>query len=260
MAIVTLTSDLGVRDFYLATVKGSILRKIPEANIVDICHIITSFNLQQAAFILRNSYYHFPEGSIHLVSVDTGYEEEPRHIAFRYRGHYFIGPDNGLFSLVADDVPEDLVDLSKLSPESAVSHFPLSDLYIQAAAALASGKKLSILGTSLSDIQRRGVLQPVLQDNLLKGSIVYIDSFQNAITNISREQFEQARKGRQFDLIFRRGEVIDRLSNHYAEVPQGERLCLFGSSGYLEIAINKGKAAGLLGLNLGESILIEFHS
>lgn len=259
MAIITLTSDLGFKDFYLAAVKGNILRKIPKAQIVDISHQIPSFNILQAAFILSNSFRHFPEGTIHLVSVDTGYQQKPSYIAFACEGHYFIGPDNGLFSLVFDYYPDLIVTLDAIQPESSVAHFPLADVFIQAASLLLSGAKLESLGSKVPDMQRRGILQPVIQETIIKGSVVYIDSFQNAITNIRKEQFEAARKGRKFDIVFRRGEVITLISKHYNDVTEGERLALWGSSDYLEIAMNKGKAAGLLGLNIGESIIIEFR-
>ncbi len=259
MAILTLTTDLGFKDFYLAAVKGSILRKMPDAQIVDISHQIPSFNILQGAFILRNSFKHFPEGTIHLVSIDTGYQQQPTYIAFKCEGHYFIGPDNGLFSLVFDFYPDEIVNLDYIKPETTVAHFPMADVFIQAAALLADGAALSVLGSKMDDMQRRGILQPVVQENIIRGSVVYIDSFQNVITNISKKLFDEVRRGRKFDIVFRSKESISEISAHYNAVPEGERLCIVGSSNYLEIAINKGKAGGLLGLNVGESIIIEFR-
>jgi len=138
-------------------------------------------------------------------------------------------------------------------------HFPLADIFVKAACHLASGGKLYEIGLPITNIEKKMNLQPIIEKNVIKGSVIYIDSFQNVITNITKEFFNKVQQGRRFVLYFKRNETINQLSWHYNEVPEGEKLCLFGISDHLEIAINKGNASGLLGLNLGDSVIIDFE-
>lgn len=257
MAIITLTTDLGHRDFYQSAVKGAILSKLPDVNIVDISHQIAPFDVAQAAYVTRNACRFFPAGSIHILGVDAHYQERPRYLALMHEEQYFIGPDNGIFSLLFDKVPGKIVEIA-IPPDPAFVHFPLLDILVKAATHLAGGGLLEELGRSVQDINQRGVLQPVYEPGLIRGSVIHIDSFQNVITNITRKLFEEVGKERPFELFFSRNESITAISRHYNEVPEGEKLCLFGISSYLEIAINKGNASGLLGLSIGDIIIIQF--
>jgi S-adenosylmethionine hydrolase len=139
-------------------------------------------------------------------------------------------------------------------------HFPLSDIFPKAVSHLAKGGKLSEIGITVSGIEEKMTIQPVIEPDIIRGSVIYIDSFQNIITNITKELFTSVQQNRDFTLYFKRNESISQLSWHYNEVPEGEKLCLFGISNHLEIAINKGNASGLLGLQLGDIVRIEFKS
>jgi len=258
MAIITLTTDLGDKDIYQAALKGSILKLLPTVTIVDITHSVAAFNVQQAAFILKNSYYYFPEGTVHLIGIDTVFNEQTRYLAVQYKNHFFIGADNGIFSLMFSDTPDEMVELNIIQ-DLKFLHFPLADIFVKAAVHMAKGGKLTEIGLPVSSVENKMNLQPVIEKNLIKGVVIYIDSFQNVITNITKEFFNRIQQGRQFTLYFKRNETITHLSWHYNEVPEGEKLCLFGISDHLEIAINKGNASGLLGLNLGDSVLIDFE-
>lgn len=257
MAIITLTTDLGDKDFYQAALKGRIVKLLPGVNIVDITNNIAAFNIQQAAFAIKNSFYYFPEGTVHLIGVDTVNSDDKRCLAIQYKNHYFICADNGVFSLMFDDVPEKIVEIN-LAQDFKFLHFPLADIFVKAAAHLAGGGKLTEIGLPTDEFEKKMNLQPVVEKNKIKGAVVYIDSFQNVITNITKSFFIETQKGRGFRLTFKRNETIDQLSWHYNEVPEGEKLCLFGISDHLEIAINKGNASGLLGLNPGDSVIVEF--
>ena len=257
MAIITLTTDLGDKDIYQAALKGSILKLLPGVNIVDITHSVAAFNVQQAAFILKNCFYYFPETSVHLIGIDTVYNTETRYLAVRYKGHYFVGADNGIFSLMFDNDPDEMVEIN-IMQDLKFLHFPLADIFVKAACHLASGGMLKDIGLPVSTIEKKMNLQPVIEKNVIKGVVIYIDSFQNVITNVTKEFFNKVQQGRRFTLYFKRNETINHLSWHYNEVPEGEKLCLFGISDHLEIAINKGNASGLLGLTLGDSVIIDF--
>ena len=258
MAIITLTTDLGDKDIYQAALKGSILKLLPAVNIVDITHSVAVFNVQQAAFILKNSFYYFPEATVHLIGIDTVYNTDTKYLAVRYKDHYFVGADNGIFSLMFDAEPDEMVEIN-IMQDLKFLHFPLADIFVKAACHLASGGKLNEIGLPVTSVEKKMTLQPVVEKNVIKGAVIYIDSFQNVITNITKEFFNKVQEGRRFVLYFKRNETINHLSWHYNEVPEGEKLCLFGISDHLEIAINKGNASGLLGLNLGDSVIIDFE-
>lgn len=257
MAIITLTTDLGHKDFYLAALKGSIYTQLPDVQVVDISHEVADYNIAQAAFIIRNSYAYFPKRTVHVIGIDCNYADYTRFLALAYDGHYFIGADNGLFSLFLDGAPTKMVEID-IKSENKFQHFPLKDIMGRAACHLANGGLLDSLGKVTTEMEEKKLLQPVREAALLKGSIIYIDAYQNAITNITYSLFQEVRAGRRFRIRFRRSESIHKISQHYNDVPEGEKLCLFGISNHLEIAINKGKAAGLLGLRLNEVVAIDF--
>ncbi|MGZ3946014.1 MAG: SAM hydrolase/SAM-dependent halogenase family protein [Mucilaginibacter sp.] len=258
MAIITLTTDLGDKDIYQAARKGSILKLLPGASIVDITHNVAAFNVQQAAFILKNSFHYFPDGTVHLIGIDTVYIKETKYLAVYYRNHYFVGADNGIFSLMFNSDPDEMVEIN-IMQDLKFLHFPLADIFVKAACHLADGGKLRDIGLPVTGIEKKMNLQPVIEKNMIKGVVIYIDSFQNVITNITKEFFNQVQQGRHFTLSFKRNETISHLSWYYNEVPEGEKLCLFGISDHLEIAINKGNASGLLGLSLGDTVIIDFE-
>jgi S-adenosylmethionine hydrolase len=258
MAIITLTTDLGDKDIYQAALKGSILKLLPTVNIVDITNNVATFNIQQAAFILKNSFYYFPEATVHLIGIDTVFSNSTRYLAIKYHSHYFVGADNGIFSLMFDDAPDEVVEIN-IMQDLKFLHFPLADIFVKAACHLANGGTLSQIGLPVQSLENKMNLQPVIEKSLIKGSVIYIDSFQNVITNITKELFNRVQQGRRFVLYFKRNETINQLSWHYNEVPEGEKLCMFGISDHLEIAINKGNASGLLGLTLGDSVIIDFE-
>lgn len=259
MAIITLTTDLGYKDFYQAALKGSLLSLLPNANIIDITHDIPAFNIPQAAFVLKNAFPYFPKGTVHLIGIDSVFNENTRYLALQYKEHYFVGSDNGIFSLMFDDDPREIVELN-IMQDLKFLHFPLTDIFAKAACHLAAGGKLEDIGIPVNSLEQRMILQPVIEADVIRGSVIYIDSFQNVITNISKDLFTRVQQNRPFTLYFRRNESISQLSWHYNEVPEGEKLCLFGISNYLEIAINKGNASGLLGLHPGDIVRIEFSS
>lgn len=258
MAIITLTTDLGDKDIYQAALKGSILKLLPAVNIVDITNNVSAFNIQQAAFILKNSFHYFPDATVHLIGIDTVFSTSTKYLAIKYKNHYFVGADNGIFSLMFNTEPDEVVEIN-IMQDLKFLHFPLADIFVKAACHLANGGALNKIGVPVNEIEQKMNLQPVVEKNLIKGSVIYIDSFQNVITNITKEFFNNVQQGRRFTLYFKRNETINNLSWHYNEVPEGEKLCLFGISDHLEIAINKGNAAGLLGLGLGDSVILDFQ-
>jgi len=259
LAIITLTSDLGLTDFYLSTVKGAIITQCPDARIIDISHEITKHDVFQASFIIKNAYKSFPKGSIHILGLNPESTAESSYLAVFADGHYFIGPDNGIFSLIFDVTPDLIVELN-ISQDTDYFTFPTRDLFVKAACHIARGGTLEVIGKLRHDFLDKIVLQPVLNGNILRGNVIYIDSYRNAFTNITEKIFADTAKGRNFNLYIRQSNyVIQEIRKSYGEVPEGEMLALFSSTGYLEIAINKGNADELLGLSLNDMVRIEFE-
>lgn len=255
MAVITLTSDLGTKDHYVGSVKGVLLSKSPGVQVIDISHDITPFDIKTAGMMLRNTYKDFPKGSIHLVGVDTDGEINYRSIIIRHDGHYFIGPDNGVLSLV---LREDHLDAYEITAQDGLSTFPMKEIYAPAAAALAIGQSVEIVGQKVSDIERRETIQPVRQPDRIRGSVVYVDSYGNVITNISKSLFEDVIANRQFVITFSNYDHITEISTHYSDVTPSNALVMFNSNGILEVCINKGDASSLLGLNVQDTIQIDF--
>ena len=253
--IVTLTTDLGERDYYAGMIKGALLQVNPLLNIVDISHRIEPYNIVQASFVLGNAYANFPKGTIHMINVDNFYNEKKQFVALEKDGHYFIGPDNGLFSLIFNPMPEKQYAIACKNSGT----FPLGEIFAKALAHILSEKPFSKIGKKLDAPTQRITLQPVVNQSQIRGSVIHLDNYGNVILNIKRGLFEHVQNGRDFSLFFKRYDPIQKLSKHYGDVAIGDTLCLFNSADYLEIAINMGRAASMLGLNVDDTIQIDFH-
>ena len=260
MAIITLTTDLGTNDSYLASVKGSIYNQINDARIVDITNDITAFNIPQAAFVLRNCYKDFPLGSIHIVSVDDELNIENEHLVVKANGHYFIASDNGLFSLLLTEMKAEKIIQLNIAQESNCLTFATKNVFAPAACHLARGGTMEMIGTLIDNYcVHRTDLKAVKEKNLIKGVIIYNDNYGNAITNIDKTMFLDIQGGREFIIYYgREDEKITTISKKYNDVPSGDKLAIFGENEQLQIAMNKGTANTLLGLKLHEIIRIEF--
>ena len=254
MPVVTITSDFGLTDYYLPIIKGAMLCKNDQLNIVDITHNIKHFDIVQAAFILKNTYSSFPKGSIHILSVNNYYDKKRCFLALKYKGHYFIGPDNGVFSLMFPDNINSFYELEYKEKGT----FPLKTIFANAVAHIANGLPLNEIGIPLAAIAQRINFHPVTTKNRIQGTIIHIDHYENAITNIHRELFYKIQEKRSFLLFYKRNNPLKKLSANYFDVAIGEALCFFNSANYLEIAINMGKAKTMLGLHIEDTIQIDF--
>lgn len=256
MAVITLITDWGTKDSYVAALKGSLLQECTQATIVDVSHSVNKFNILQGAIILKNCYSQFPPGTVHLVAMKSQDESEALPIAIKHQGQYFVGLNDGFFSLAFDDMPSEIIFLEASGATS--SSFDIQAI-IKGAGFLANGGNFANLGAKAESFVTKTQLQPVTESNLLKGTVIYVDDFENAITNISKELFEKMCNGRRFEIFVRGGEYyIEDISEKYGSKKRGDLIALFNSSGLLEISLNQGNAAGLLGLDYGDIIRIEF--
>lgn len=260
MAIITLTSDLGTQDSYLASVKGAIYNQLEDIKIVEITNDIRPFNIQQAAFVLRNCFKDFPIGTVHVISVDDELTVHNEHLAVKANGHYFVGSDNGFFSLLLNETKAEKIVKLNISQATDCTTFATKNIFVPAACHLARGGTMEIIGTKIPDFEIKKVeLKAVFNENVLRGAVIFTDRYGNVITNINKKEFAQHRKGKNFAILFgREDERITKISNKYKDVPVSEKLAIFGENDLLQIAINQGKANKLLGLKLHEIIRIEF--
>ena len=257
MPIITLTSDWGLKDHYLASVKGKILSKNQRVNIIDISHQINPFNIEHAAFVIKNCYADFPEGSIHLIGVNTEESDKESHVVVLHNKHYFIGTDNGIFSMIFEDQPEKIFELS-IPQETDYFTFSARDRFVNAAIHLAAGKPIEELGSPLPKVQTKILFKPVTEASLIKGMVIHIDGYENLVTNITKDLFDKIGKGKKFAIQLR-GVQIRSIAQSYLDVPTGETVAVFASTGHLEIAINQGNASSLLGIAINDTIRIEFE-
>lgn len=254
MQIVTLTTDFGLDDYYVALLKGALLRQSPSLQLIDVSHNVKPYDIVQGAFVLKNTYASFPSGTIHIITVNNS-AEGMSLICLKHEGQFFIGPDNGIFSLVFAKMPDAYrLDSDKESP------FPIQKTLANTVQHLVAGQPLHEIGFPAGETVQRIALQPVLSHSQIRGSVIYVDHYENVTINIPKELFEKVRNGRQFALFFKRNDPITRLSRHYTDVPVGETLCLFNFAGFLEIAVSMGKASSLLGLKLDDMVQVDFIS
>ena len=275
MPIITLTTDFGLKDHFVGAVKGHIYTELPDATIVDISHLVSPFHIQECAYLLKNAYKAFPEGSIHIVGVDSEKTAENTHLALLVDNHYFITADNGVISLITEEVTPDKVVEIHL-PNLAQNSFPVLNVFVQVACHLARGGTLEVVGRPFGQIRSIKELTPTISNNgnTIMGSVLYIDNYGNVVSNIHRSLFEAYRKGRGFSLEAR-NKKLSAIHNTYSDIVNfdlekgqrrgpGDLLALFNSSGYIELAIYKsnmntvGGAATLLGLDYRDTVLVNF--
>lgn len=236
-----------MQDYLVGAIKGQLWHYCPECHVTDITHHISPFNLPQATYICKSAFAWFPLGTFHFVLINL-FDRKPDHVLVaEHNGQYIGCADNGLLTMIAGGMPEKVVKIP-LPTNAPKTTFTMIQLLAMAARELSRGKALGEIAPLTQQIQIKHNLQPLVGDDFIEGQIIHIDSFENVVVNITRDQFNAQRRNRRFQIFFRRNEVINQISESYADVPEGQKLALFNAAGYLEIAINKGNAAGLFGL------------
>ena len=247
MPLVTLTSDIGNQDYLVGAVKAQLLKINSKFQIIDISHNIPPFNYPQAAYVCRSAFQHFPDYSYHIIMVNL-FEKKPEQLLLAFHNNqYLLCADNGLLPMILNEKPEMVIGIA-LDKQAIKNTIYCTQVMGKVINQLVNGEPITDIGNTEPSYIEKNALKPLLGDNWIEGQIIFIDNFENVIINISRDEFERQRKGRSFKIVFKRDEVIDRISESYADVNEGEKLALFNSAGYLELAINKGNAAGLFGL------------
>ncbi len=275
MAVITLTSDYGLIDHRVASMKGKILSWSEEVKVVDISHNISAYNLLQTAYVVRNAYKFFPEGSIHIISVDSFYHKSRKNIIVKIDGHYFICADNGITNLMFFDIkPEAIYEITLNNRFDDKVAFPSTDIFVPAAMHLYKGGLPEVIGRKIQTIKDISFPRAIYNENekMIVGEVMYIDNFGNVVSNISRKFFEKhASIAGGFTVKFR-NIVLTKILDQYTDVvtewsrePEfhGKSAVIFNDADLLEITIYKGSvlngASTLFGMSAGEKIFVEFE-
>lgn len=275
MSIITLTTDYGNKDYSVSELKAKIYNEITDVRIVDISHNISPFNLTEAAYIIKSAYRHFPKGSIHIIGIESDLTPENIHIAMKFDDNYFIGADNGVFSMIIGDFKADsMVEIN--IHKNYNNTITANDVFVKIATHISRDGKLEVIGKKIDSIKEIKDIKPVVSsdNNQIIGSVIYIDNYGNVVTNITQNIFDKIAKSRPFT-IYARNVKFDKIFNNYSDaidysVPKdkreedGKKIALFNNLGYLELSIYKsnpstvGSASTLFGLGYRDQISIHF--
>ena len=264
--IISLTTDFGLQDAFVGIMKGVILQINPKACIVDLCHKITAYNIQEASFVIGSAYTFFPEQTIHVVVVDPGVGSERRPILAKTPQYYFIAPDNGVLSYIYQEQPEVRVfhlTQKQYFRSEISSTFHGRDIFALVAAWLSTGLSPHVFGPEIQDYLKLEILQPrCLAPNTYEFQIIHIDNFGNLITSVKKDFFEQAlSQAPQHSFFLEIGTYsIDFLSTHFGLMSEagGQAGVIFGSTQNLEIFTNQNRADQLLNIRVGDKGKISF--
>ncbi len=257
MGYITLLSDFGLQDASVASVKGELAQLVPDTDIIDISHFVEPFHLQQAAYLLASTYKSFPSGTCHVVLCDIFSENEPRLLLCEYEGQYFLTPDNGVISLALGNI-ERVWQCSVQSDKKSVHNWINEVGKIIQELQLKKPVDMGLNTTELKYAPQHW--RPKIEGSNVECQVIHIDRFGNVILNITSEQFIKIGRNRPFRIQLLRDEEIRDISINYSDVRAGEKLCRFNSAGYLEICINRGNAATLLGLRMYREHHIMYNS
>ncbi|MCC5941572.1 MAG: SAM-dependent chlorinase/fluorinase [Balneolaceae bacterium] len=256
-SIITLTTDFGLQDHYVSAIKAAILGIAPDVRLVDISHQIPPQDIMAGAWVVRNATMLYPPNTVHLVVIDPGVGTDRNPVAIKIEDQYFVGPDNGIFSLIGEDFEYEAVvlDNEKFWRKDRSHTFHGRDIFAPVAAHLSKGLNISHLGRSLEKLVTFRWAIPISDRDGVQGWIVHIDRFGNLISNIPESLIKEAVNSSQFR-IYVGNTILKNIVLTYGDVPDGEPAAYIGSSGTLEVAINKGNAKEMLGVEKGAQISI----
>tara|TARA_B100001027_G_C16234371_1_gene316296 strand:- start:86 stop:916 length:831 start_codon:yes stop_codon:yes gene_type:complete len=275
MSIITLITDFGNKDHFVAKIKGNIYSNYNQAKIVDISNNVSPFNIMEAAYILENSYKSFPEKTVHIIDVDSEKTEEKKHIIAFLDNHFFISADNGILSILSQSVnPEKIYEINIDEQLNQIDSS--TQIFSKVACHLAKGGKPELVAKEINKIKSVKNLQPFINEDLSQiiSSVIYVDNFGNVVTNLKKELFEKIQKGRTFEISVRNYK-FKRIYNNYSDIvnfetavnernDEGKGLVVFNSNDLLQISIyrsnpqNVGTASSLMGLKIYDSVTVSF--
>ncbi len=252
MAVITLTTEWRSDDFYNGIIRGKLCTLCPGTTIVENASGLSPFDISHGSFIIRNTFINYPAGSVHIICILSEARKGAGHLIVKSKGHYFIGTDNGIFSLILNSEPDEIISIDAGETTDEL------EVFARAAAGLVSGKKPSELGAPIKKINETLPLRATIDADVIIGSILFIDSYGNAISNITREIFTRVFGNRDFRIyIVSNLNFTDTISLNYNDVPVGDLLARFNSLDLLEFSINGANISELLSIEPGSSVRID---
>ena len=249
MPVVTLSTDIGQSDYVIGAIKGQLLQAAPYVSLIDITHQLISNNYLHAAYVCTNAFSFYPAGTFHFVIINL-FERRPEHwLLAKYKDQIIVCPDNGILTMIAGEKPP-CVSAISIKKQAALGVLNCTAAFADMLKAIDGGASVDEIGKPISNIEEKYPFRSTVGPDWIDSQIIFIDQFENVVINLTRDEFEEHRKGRKFKIVLptRNDGGIEEISENYASVEQGERLAWFNSAGYLELAINKGNLAGLFGL------------
>jgi S-adenosylmethionine hydrolase len=254
MPVITLTTEWKPDDIYHGIIKGKLCNLCPGVTIIDNAVGIPAFNISHASFIIRNTYSNYPKGTVHIICVHSEAIKGQNYLIVKAKEHFFIGTDNGIFNLILNSDPDEIVKIDNSENSDEL------DIFAKAASSLLSGKKLSEIGKPFKNISERIPLRATIEKDVIIGSIIFIDSYGNAISNITREVFLRVFEGREYRVLIQSNKnYTDHILEKYSDVTVGEMLARFNSLDLLEISINGANVSELLDLSVGSVVRIDLR-
>lgn len=262
MPVITLLTDYGIKDSYVAEVKGAILKISPDATVVDISHDVGNYDIESGAFHLARAAPYFPDGTVHICVVDPGVGGARKPIIVKAEGAWFVGPDNGLMAPAAERLGiESIWEITNtdMLPLRVSYVFDGRDVFGPTGAHISMGVPPDILGTEISDMKRLTAYTPWLEGDTVHAQVIHVDGFGNLVTNVTYETFEKLSVSgdARFNVNAGGSDLDLPYARRFSAVPEGEPLLLVAGGGYLEISVNQGNAAERLGLGKGEKIILQ---
>ena len=259
MPVITLTTEWKPDDIYYGIIKGKLSRLSPGTAVVDNAGNIPVFDVAKAAFIIRNTFENYPEGSVHLICVHSEATKNQDYLIIKAKNHFFIGADNGIFNLILNHDPDEAnfasYEAIKISGQETMNEI---DIFSQTASALIAGEKPSELGSPVPKISEMTPLRATIDKDTIIGSIIFIDSYGNAISNITRKVFSRVFDNRAFRILIQSNRnYTDNIAKKYSDAPVGEILAKFNQLDLLEIAINGANISELLSIEVGSTVRID---
>ncbi|MGD2200946.1 MAG: S-adenosyl-l-methionine hydroxide adenosyltransferase family protein [Candidatus Bathyarchaeota archaeon] len=260
MVVITLLTDYGIKDSYVAEMKGAILKILPDAILVDISHDVGNYSIDEGAFHIARSVPYFPEGTVHVGVVDPTVGSKRRAIIIKVKGAWLVGPDNGLLAPAAERLGVEKVYEIKnreLLPEKVSDVFDGRDTFGPTGALLAKGVSPEGLGPEIDGYVRLPLYEPQVMEDSIEAKVIHVDGFGNLVTNVTYEILERLGVGDRavFDVGISGEEYSLPYVRRFSAVPQGEPLLLVAGGGYMELAVNQGDAQEMFGIDRGEKIL-----
>lgn len=252
MPVITLTTEWKPDDFYYGIIKGKLTTLCPGTDLIINAGSIPPFNIALASFIIRNTYENYPKGSVHIICVHSEPENDGHCLVVKAKDHFFVGTDNGIFNLILNGEPDEVVKLDNRNISDEL------EVFARAASGIISGKKLQLLGSPVKNIMEKLPLRATIEKDVIIGSIIFIDSYGNAISNITREVFYRVFENREFKIQIQSNRNYTRkISEKYSDVPVGDLLGRFNQLDLLEIALNGANVSELLSISTGSVVRVD---